>query len=175
LSISDYGKNNTEVSVNNSSSVTGGGALLLYISYTGLSTTGNVHGVYDMPGNTHEYTAAYIGSTTANLITNGADLKNASDEYKDVYTITTDSQVNNYNNSANKKGDAIYETSSYHSGSNSWFADFSTTPYGTSPFFARGGLSSSGANAGCFSFYMYTGAASTSYGFRPTLLVNAEL
>ena len=175
LSKSCYGKDNTEVSTNTSSTVTGGGTLLLYVTYTGLSTTGNVHGIYDMPGNTYEYTAAYINSTTANLTNNGANLKNAPNEYKDVYTITTDSQVNNYNNAANKKGDAIYETSSSHTGSNSWFSDFSTMPNGTSPFFAMGGLSSSAASAGCFSFYMYTGASSNSYVFRPTLLVNAEL
>jgi len=175
LSKSIYGKRNTEVSVNTSSSVTGGGSALLYMTYAGMSTTGNLYGVYDMSGNTYEYTAAYIGGANVNLTTYGLNLINAEDKYKDVYTITTDTAVNNYNNAADKKGDAIYETSSSYTGSSSWFKDYSRMPYGSSPFFVMGGYSSSGTNAGCFSFYLYTGALSTTYSFRPVLIINNEL
>jgi len=175
LSKSIYGIRDTEVSVNTSTTITGGGGAMLYVTYAGMSTTGNSSGVYDMSGNVYEYTAAYINGGNTNLATYGLNLVNADVKYKDIYTITTDTQTNNYTNAANKKGDAIYETSGSYSGSNSWFKDYSTMPNGASPFFAMGGLGSSGTNAGCFSFYMYTGELSTSYGFRPTLIVNNEL
>ena len=175
LAQSKYGKNTTEVAINTSSTVTGGGTGTVYVINISQSTTGNIYGIYDMSGNTYEYTAAYINNGNTNLTKNGVDLVNVELKYKDLYTITTDSQVNNYNNAVNKKGDAIYETSGSYSGSNSWFSDFSTMPNGNSPFFAMGGLNSSTTSAGCFSFYSYTGASSTSYGFRPVLLVSTEL
>ncbi|MDD2377205.1 MAG: hypothetical protein PHD15_07575, partial [Clostridia bacterium] len=107
--------------------------------------------------------------------TYGLNLLNAAVQYKDLYTITTDSAVNNYNNSSDKKGDGIYETSSSYSGSVSWFSDFSIIPATTSPFFARGGLVGSAASAGVFSYNKYTGASNSTYGFRPVLLVNTGL
>ncbi|MDD2377127.1 MAG: hypothetical protein PHD15_06940, partial [Clostridia bacterium] len=107
--------------------------------------------------------------------TYGLNLLNAAVQYKDLYTITTDSAVNNYNNSSDKKGDGIYETSSTSASSTSWFTDYSIMPATTRPFFAMGGLRTSTTSAGLFSFNKYTGASSTSYGFRPVLIVNTGL
>ena len=60
LTESQYGRNGTEVTINNNGITyfTGGGDNNAYITNTPQSSTGNVYGIYDLSGNAHEYVAA---------------------------------------------------------------------------------------------------------------------
>jgi len=139
------------------------------------STTKNVYGVYDMSGGAYEYTAAYSYSTDSTLTTNENSLVTALAKYKDVYTGTTDTDVNDYANSSTKKGDAMYETSSSYIGATGWFADNSYMPNTTTPFFLRGGLVGNGPSNGIFTFWDGGGYTYSIIGFRPVLAVSAGI
>jgi formylglycine-generating enzyme required for sulfatase activity len=122
-----------------------------------------VYGVYDMSGGANEYTAAYINNSNADdYFSNIATVKA---KYKDNYT--------GYNN--NKKGEAVYETSSSSSGSNSWYSDYSYMPSSSNPWFRRGGIYSNGSSAGVFYFYYSGGYANLIYGWRVVALVGEGL
>ena len=137
------------------------------------STTGNVYGVYDMSGCSYEYTAAYVNNSDPNLITYGEDLVNADLKYKDVYSkATTDTGANNYGLTINKKGDAIYETSTAGAGTTGWYGDYSYMPYTGTPFFIYGRYCNGKTGAGLFSFFVSNGYATLTTGFRPVLVVN---
>ena len=162
LSKSKYGKQNKEVWINNSSNfITGSagnstnanadtGTTNDYTSAQGVkaSTTGTVHGVYDMSGGAWEYIAAYVKNGHDNLTKNGASLANSNDaKTKNVYsTGSSDSYENNYNANSGKYGDVVYETSENGDASNSsWYGDYSYFPNRSSPFFSRGGCYNSDA------------------------------
>ena len=162
LSKSKYGKQNKEVWINNSSNfITGSagnstnanadtGTTNDYTSAQGVkaSTTGTVHGVYDMSGGAWEYIAAYVKNGHDNLTKNGASLANSNDaKTKNVYsTGSSDSYENNYNANSGKYGDVVYETSKNGDASNSsWYGDYSYFPNRSSPFFSRGGCYNSDA------------------------------
>ena len=143
------------------------------------STTGNITGVYDMSGGAYECVAAYANNGNSNSSTYGSNLINATDRYKDVYKVTSDSQLDNYNNAAptagqgvpsvntGRFGDAVWETSStYNSGSGSWYGDYSIIPYSNSLFFLRGGGYNDGSVTGVFFFDSYNGDGNSDYGFR---------
>jgi hypothetical protein len=138
------------------------------------STTGNVYGLYDMSGGAFEYTAAYINNTNASLLSNGASLVNSEEKYKDIYIVTDDSALENYNNAITKKGDGVYETSSSveSPNTNSWYLGDSYMPNNNYTFFVRGGDNALSLNASIFSFSDYFGSASHLIGFRPTLIVS---
>ena len=169
LSKSKYGKN-AEVTINsNSSYYTGGGSGNAYVSNIGQSTTGTVHGVYDMSGGAWEYVAAYVyvGYTTSH----GSSLVNGDAKTKNVYSkASTDNATNNYNANSSKYGDAVYETSTSGSGSTSWYGDYSDFPSTGGPFFQRGGHYTEGTDAGVFFFYNYHGGTSSDLSFRPVLV-----
>ena len=169
LSKSKYGKN-AEVTINsNSSYYTGGGSGNAYVSNIGQSTTGTVHGVYDMSGGAWEYVAAYVyvGYTTSY----GSSLVNGDAKTKNVYSkASTDNATNNYNANSSKYGDAVYETSTSGSGSTSWYGDYSDFPGEGGPFFQRGGHYTEGTDAGVFFFYNYYGGTSSYLSFRPVLV-----
>ena len=169
LSKSKYGKN-AEVTINsNSSYYTGGGSGNAYVSNIGQSTTGTVHGVYDMSGGAWEYVAAYVyvGYTTSY----GSSLVNGDAKTKNVYSkASTDNATNNYNANSSKYGDAVYETSTSGSGSTSWYGDYSDFPSTGGPFFQRGGHYNGGTDAGVFFFYNYYGGTSSYLSFRPVLV-----
>ena len=156
LTESKYGRNGTEVTINNNGTTyyTGGGADNAYITNTTQSSTGNVYGIYDLSGNACEYVAAAYSNRSEIGTTNG------STKYATVYDGT---DVNtNY-----KYGDATYETSGWHS-DNAYFVNSS------SPFFARGGVSFNGSDAGVFSFNRGNGhinSDSNLYSFRLSLVV----
>jgi prepilin-type N-terminal cleavage/methylation domain-containing protein len=188
LTQSLYGKN-SEVWTNSSSSFITGcagnsvtaastGCLNTYNTATGAnaSTTGTIYGIYDMSAGAWEYMASYIDNGNAVLNTNGSVIISADAKYKDVYTkATTDSGANNYALGINKKGDAIYETSSTGAGTTSWYSDNSLMPSTTVPFFLRSGSYNLGASVGIFSFYNIEGAANSNRSFRSTLLVETGL
>jgi hypothetical protein len=190
LSQSSYGKNGTEVWINPADNYTTGcagdsvssssttGCLRAYDTTNGkkASTTGNVYGIYDMSGGAYEYLAAYLNNGSVYLNAYGSTVVNAASQYKDIYTVgTTDDRSSNYALTINKKGDAIYETSSSGTNSNSWFGDYSYMANTTPAWFTRGGSFSNGASTGIFSFDSVYGYEDIHYSFRPVLVVGAGL
>ena len=161
LTHSQYGRNGTEVTINDNSSY------VLGSDRVNTSTTGNTTGVYDMSGAHQEFVAGYVNNGNENLQTYGGNLTNnvgISNKYKTVYTKgEEDSKENNYNANSDKVGDAIYETSKESSGVTAWLSDYSVFPNDSSIFFLRGGLYHSRSSAGIFYFYgNYGGAESYS-------------
>jgi hypothetical protein len=191
LSKSQYGKNTEEIWINNDRNYTTGcaadsvsqgvndGCLNTYESTNGVkaSTTGNIYGIYDMSGNSWERVSAYVDNGHSNLVGQGSSIIKAESKYKDIYTTgSTDEQVNNYGLAINKKGDAVYETSSNGIASSlGWFNDYTNTPTAGDPWFARGGHWADVFVAGAFGFHFTGGHPRSSHGFRPVLLVNAGL
>ena len=189
LSKSKYGKQNEEVWINNSSSyITGSagnsanagtdvGTTNDYTSTQGVkaSTTGTVHGVYDMSGGANEYVAAYVDNGNEHLISYGNSLVNGDTKTKNVYiTGSSDSIENNYSANSGKYGDAIYETSmKANSSDGSWYGDYSYFSAKTGPFFYRGGYYSENTRAGLFYFDSSNGIGNWVGGssFRPVLTV----
>ena len=172
LSKSKYGKN-AEVDINSDSSYyTGGGSGNAYVTNVGQSTTGTVHGVYDMSGGAWEYVAAYVNNGNSNLTNYGSSLVNGDAKTKNVYSKgSSDSRDNNYSANSGKYGDAVYETSANgNSSSSSWYGDYSYFPYTSDPFFLRGGYYIYGTNAGVFSFDYNNGGSFSYYSFRPVLV-----
>ena len=172
LSKSKYGKN-AEVDINSDSSYyTGGGSGNAYVTNVGQSTTGTVHGVYDMSGGAWEYVAAYVNNGNSNLTNYGSSLVNGDAKTKNVYSKgSSDSRDNNYSANSGKYGDAVYETSANgNSSSSSWYGDYSYFPYTDWPFFYRGGDYVYGTCAGVFYFNNYGGYSFSNYSFRPVLV-----
>ncbi len=172
LSKSKYGKN-AEVTINsNSSYYTGGGSGNAYVTNVGQSTTGTVHGVYDMSGGAWEYVAAYVNNGNSNLTNYGSSLVNGDAKTKNVYSKgSSDSRDNNYSANSGKYGDAVYETSANgNSSSSSWYGDYSNFPDTSSPFFVRGGGYDNGTGAGVFYFDDSSGNSNSDYSFRPVLV-----
>ena len=172
LSKSKYGKN-AEVDINSDSSYyTGGGSGNAYVTNVGQSTTGTVHGVYDMSGGAWEYVAAYVNNGNSNLTNYGSSLVNGDAKTKNVYSKgSSDSRDNNYSANSGKYGDAVYETSANgNSSSSSWYGDCSYFPDTSYPFFGRGGYYDGGTNAGVFFFDYNSGNSGSYYSFRPVLV-----
>ena len=172
LSKSKYGKN-AEVDINSDSSYyTGGGSGNAYVTNVGQSTTGTVHGVYDMSGGAWEYVAAYVNNGNSNLTNYGSSLVNGDAKTKNVYSKgSSDSRDNNYSANSGKYGDAVYETSANgNSSSSSWYGVYSIFPYTSYPFFLRGGYCYSGTSAGVFYFDNYGGGSYSDNSFRPVLV-----
>ena len=181
LSWSIYGKN-SEVWINNSSTyITGcAGSSVSASNYSGCqnayntatgqnaSTTGNITGIYDMSGGAYEYTAAYVNNGNSNLSAYGSNILSSTIN-KNVYSITTDSQANNYDANKNVYGDAVYETSSTGSGTG-WNSDYSYMPNSSSPWFIRGGIYNYTSSAGVFYFSIHNGDANGYYSFRLVVL-----
>ena len=173
LSKSKYGKN-AEVDINSDSSYyTGGGSGNAYVTNVGQSTTGTVHGVYDMSGGAWEYVAGYVNNGHGNLTNYGSSLVNGDAKTKNVYSKgSSDSRDNNYSANSGKYGDAVYETSANgNSSSSSWYGDCSNFPYTSTPFFKRGGYYNNGAGAGVFYFSNSNGISYGGDSFRPVLVV----
>ena len=172
LSKSKYGKN-AEVTINsNSSYYTGGGSGNAYVSNIGQSTTGTVHGVYDMSGGAWEYVAGYVNNGDSNLTSYGSSLVNGDAKTKNVYNkASSDNNTNNYNANSGKYGDAVYETSANgNSSSSSWYGDYSNFPDTSTPFFLRGGTYVNGTIAGVFYFGNNYGDSYSDNSFRPVLV-----
>ena len=135
------------------------------------STTGNVTGIYDMSGGAWERVAGYVDNGEDGLASYGQALLDAPDKHKQVYTVTTDTQSENYNNMATIFGDVVYETSSDSIGATSWLGDYSICPASSAPFFIRGGNCSSGSGAGVFYFDSTGGGIGINHSFRPSLVI----
>ena len=164
LAHSKYGLNGEEIGINTNNiykTGIGNDGSSAYNTEVGKnsSTTKNVYGIYDMSGGAFEYVAAcYTGYT--NKLTANTDTAYIS-KYIDVY--------NSYGSS--KFGDAVFETSSSSSGSNSWFSDYSYFVNSSYPVFVRGGYYDHGSTAGLFSFNYDGGDGYSGSSFRPVCVV----
>ena len=175
LSKSKYGKN-AEVTINdNSSFYTGGGSGKAYVTNVGQSTTGTVHGVYDMSGGSAEYVAAYVNNEHDNITSYGSALVNGETKTKDVYTkANTDYGENNYNQNKEVYGEVVYETSAKGNTSNaSWYGHSAYFPNRNNPFFVRSG-SYIDTDTGMFGFDVNGGNNLDYISFRPVLVVLSE-
>ena len=195
LSHSKYGIN-TEIRINNNSNyITGYAATddseqsktpgtygtdsritLPYNTSTGYkaSTTGNITGIYDMSGGTHEYTASLRNETYGSSGFDATTLKTYNSKYYDVYDDS--SELTTY--SKRILGDATGEMGPFYYYidaddnnrlHNSWHADFSYFLDSSYPWFSRGGYYYNGVLAGQFNFSHDHGGAIGSFGLRLVL------
>ena len=178
LTQSQYGRNGTEISVNQCSSyITGAGRGTgtnpiwnsTYSSdeieesqrYDGeigklSSTTGNVYGIYDMSGGAYEYVMGIYGANTP-IIGNSGFNELPDSKYYNLYTTTS---ANNSN-----IGDALYETSG-------WNNDYVNFVNSEKSFFARGGSYNYTDNDGIFIFSRDNGRSVSNNTFRVSLVIN---
>ena len=188
LAQSQYGRNGTEISVNQcENKITGAGRGIgaevdypIYNStytvdattnllsaeqqYNGKigklsSTTGNTYGVYDMAGGAFEYVMGFYG-TAENTPTLGNTAFSDIPErkYYDLYINKTSVDISNI-------GDALYETKS-------WNSDGAVFVHESFPVFLRGGICTSTSNVGTFYFNIGDGNESNNASFRVCLAVN---
>ena len=151
LTESRYGRNGTEVTINdNNSYITADAGIS---ANPDQSSTGNVYGIYDLRGGSAEYVASYLVNGNF-LDANSTFTNNVSDEYSTAYTIEK-----------GKAGDATYETGEWH-GDDAYFVNSSNS------FFRRGGYYYNGTNAGVFYFYNLNGTHNSGDGFRICLALN---
>ena len=168
LTHSKYGRNGTEVTINNNSNYLTGNAgdsisaaasatTNAYNTEKGVlaSTTGNVYGIYDLAGGANEYVASYYKDGDFSNA-NSSFVTKISDEYSTVYAQAVES-------SGYKYGDATKET-------NKWGSDTANFILSTHPFFVRGGSNDVTSSAGIFYFYFGTGGRGEHIGFRISLL-----
>lgn len=159
LTHSAYGRNGTEVTINNNSDfMTGYGAETISAGQTNntgnidnqwlgtygkrASSTGNSYGIYDLYGAGAEFVAGYVENEWVQ--TSFPTLASADPKYKDVYIKgTSDTENLNYEANSAKYGDAVYETSetsSPNDRTNSWNGNYSMFPVQANSVFIRGGL-----------------------------------
>ena len=152
LTHSQYGRNGTELEMNNKNYITAMGN----IANVGQSSTGNETGIYDLRGGTTERVATYLeGGNTSN----GSSLVSEMDKkFVTVYTGESES-------SAYKAGDATYETSRWHE-DGSYFLLL------TGPFFNRGGSCGyTVSSTGVFYYNNTLGGTGNSVNFRMCLAI----
>ena len=135
------------------------------------STTGNISGVYDICGGTHEYMAAYKEGSFGK---SGFEVDPASiygSKYFDIYSST--STVNNYSDRI--LGDATGEMGPFYIYidaddvnriHNNWGGDFTYFVNDERPWFGRGGSLFSGVLGGQFYFERYPGSSDENITFR---------
>jgi len=169
LTDSKYGRNGTEIAINNSSSYitgTSGGtpnasssdATYAYNTDNGYlaSSTGNIYGIYDLSGGSWEYVAGYYKDgilTHAQSFATGT-----SDGYSTDY-------IGVYPKSNFIIGDTTYETED-------WNGDKGSFVSASNPMFSRGGYYDSTSGSGTFYFNYSTGYSSSYCGFRVCLAVS---
>ena len=171
LAESKYGRNGTEVMINNSKNtyITGSAQTITgttdkYWSSEGMlaSSTGNVTGIYDLSGGAYESVAIYYIVGNETYLNNGSSMIN---DYKNENNQKYVTAYTGINESIDyKPGDATYETKGWHSD----YSSFVSLDY---PFFKRGGHLGSGVNAGAFNFNGNNGTESSSSGFRMCLTI----
>ena len=141
LTESKYGRNGTEVGMNNKNYITAMGDI---VANTPQSSTGNETGIYDLRGGATERVAAYLqGKSTSN---GNSLVSETNKKFVTVYTGTNEST--DY-----KLGDATYETKKWHS-------DYAYFVDSVNPFFNRGGSYANAASGtGVFDFSDNNGGA----------------
>ena len=167
LAQSKYGVNGQKISANGGS-LTGANSnkKIIYMTNKTQSTTNNAYGIYDMRGGLWEHVASYVNSISiasanediggygeeGSLLGKNEAEKAKSTAYKTVYEAGNN-QINSYNLTESRKGDAIWETSVY--AKTAWFNAEIGYPSGDSAFFSRGGCYQN--NSGIFTYYFFGG------------------
>ncbi|MEG1059384.1 MAG: hypothetical protein RSE57_04305 [Clostridia bacterium] len=191
LAQSKYGRNGTEISINNVDLNHVSGAPITISSVTAgknykvnilQSTTGNASGVYDLSGGVNESVAGYLNNDDGGLLEYGKQMVDLnkdgvidkeSNKFVSKYSrASKDDYMLNYNEELNKqrKGEAIWETSAPGKGTiNSWFSDNSCFAFSMFPFLSRGNDSSKAVFAGPFCFDISMGDPYKLNGFRSVL------
>lgn len=176
LAQSPYGRNGTEVSVNQCKNYyTGTGAgtgenKIYNSSYTWdditddqkyngsigklASTTGNIYGVYDMSGGANECVMGFYGTEEDSTVGDTGFSTFPDRKYYDLYTAMSEDATN--------IGDALYETKHCNN-------DGTSFVYNECPVFKRGGIYD--GSAGLFAFLCYRGDSSSEDSFRVCLAV----
>ena len=186
LAESQYGRNGTEITINNSSShITGKAGNTVsaldtsgtnaYNTDKGLlaSTTGNIYGIYDISGGAWEYVMGFYKESDGNIHTGQSTSSNSGFngylqdgiEYTSGVNLPEEKYYQTYtSNNSNVIGDAIYETKSWNSDS----ANFVNSNLST---FGRGGSCDGVSRSGSFHFTNYRGGPSSYGSFRVSLAV----
>ncbi len=198
LTHSKFGRNGTEVSVNQCTGfITGAGrgtgtnaiynATYDVDSTTGLpstdqqyngsigldsSSTGNISGIYDLSGGAWDMVVGFDGASThGNLTSYGwSDLSTskASTPYATAYTNGTSTNSGVLLYKLGKVGDATKEVYD-GSGRAGWLRDSSGFVYSDYPFFMRGGNFNNTIYAGVFCSTCLNGKSDNTYSFRVVL------
>ena len=153
LKQSIYGLGITDIAINNSYHLTGGGTGTSYKTNTGQSTTGNITGVYDMSSFSHEYV---MGNYNKRAGSSGLIVGEVPSQHIDIYSGTSVS--------ASHLGDATGETAG-------WYSDSAFFVNSSLPWFTRGGHHTAPDDDGIFNFGKNDGDANISYAFRSVLSV----
>ena len=168
LTESRYGRNGTELAINNSYYITGisSGSANATTSDTQYeyndalygvlaSTTGNVYGVYDLSGSAYEYIMGVYGLNNFPELGNSGFDSFPNKKYYNLYTVKNNSNI----------GDALYETSNWNRDSNTFVDEHA-------PFFVRGGSYDNGYHSGMFNFVWNNGnGGSYNNSFRVCLAI----
>ena len=138
------------------------------------STTGNISGIYDMSGGSHEYLMAFIDSQFYKSGLSSSLLSSYSSKYYDIYSST--SSLSSYQNRI--LGDATGEMGPFfrykesegtYYQHDSWYSDTSHFVASNMPWFARGCAYNYGYLSGQFTFGRYTGDQDSAFSFRIVL------
>ena len=138
------------------------------------STTGNITGIYDMSGGTHEYMAAYMAGK---LGSSGITPTDYASKYFNVYNASSTATSYQYRILGDATGEMGPYTVLKSSGSNgnqtsyvsSWYTSYAYFVDSSYPWFYHGGRCSHGVLAGQFNFSRYTGDTDGGVGFRLVL------
>lgn len=193
LAHSKYGRNGTEITINNSSTyITGnaansisgeansGGITNAYNTEKGVlaSTTGTIYGIYDMSGGADEIIAGGLSEA----IEQYAIISGFNEKLVDKYYGTSEDGKINYEANSSRYGDAIYEVSNSSLSSDngetegnaplSWNGDAMTFFWGTTVWYLkRGNALDREFNAGIFSAVSENAYPHTYEAFRPTIVI----
>ena len=183
LADSKYGRNGTEIAINNSSTYitgnSGGSSTASYkdgITYAyntekgGLaSTTGNISGIYDMSGCAWEYIASYFNNANTSQTnfyqvnaSSFASKGGTSDNFSTVYTGVE--LANDY-----IPGDATFEISGWNSDNAAFYS--SNFPFGSRGGFYQGYENRGAEISGLFAYGASQGNQYNSDSFRVALIV----
>ena len=146
------------------------------------STTHNIYGVYDMPGNSYERVAGNYNGLVGNNSFTKSEMESIFPEYIIKYSTPEANRLNKIGMDYDKfvYGDAVYEVSNnanrfngtewLGSPNGSWYSDISYQPRTTHPWFDRGGSFAQAVGAGMFRFSNSAGEPDVIASFRPALV-----
>lgn len=189
LAYSKYGRDTYRLDENKSLNYITGGSKIdteVFIYNHDQSTTGNATGIYDISGCAWEFVAAFINNGYQRLEMYGGKEENyiyadtINSKYKTIYNNAKTDNGNkmydkvyayqNYDVNADKRGDAMFETSLNGYGSSSWNTNSSFYMQQDIPYLLRGGDFESRTSAGLFSYNGSNGSANAGEGFRVILI-----
>ncbi len=168
LKQSKYGLGLTDIVINdNSNYLAGGGDGVAYKTNISQSTTGNIYGVYDISGNSFEYTMGNMIDSNGNFYIVSSGFTSApEDKYYDKYSYGPA----NWLHARGKLGDATKETLiTFGNNTGGWYNDYAYIVSSGDSWFHRGGFYGNGAIAGAFSFSTNNGSSNNEYSSRAIL------